>query len=105
MSTRVRLGSMMCLQFFVWGVFFVTMGTYLTKLFADQEGLNEIVGQTYATQTWAALFAPLIVGYLGDRLMNKEQLNGILHLIGGGAVQWSSALWWSTARGFGACTT
>ncbi len=79
---KVRLCIMMFLQFFVWGVFFVTMGTYFSKLFAGEEGINTIVGQSYATQTWAALFAPLIVGFLGDRLMNKEQLNGILHLIG-----------------------
>ena len=83
---------MMFLQFFVWGVFFVTMGTYLSKQFADHKGLNTIVGSTYATQTWAALFAPLIVGYLGDRLMNKEHLNGILHLIGGGLLWWVSTL-------------
>jgi len=92
MSTRIRLNIMMFLQFFVWGVFFVTMGTYLSKLFADREGLNTIVGGTYATQTWAALFAPLIVGYLGDRLMNKEHLNGILHLIGGGLLWWVSGV-------------
>jgi len=92
MTTRLRLNIMMFLQFFVWGVFFVTMGTYLSKLFAEEKGLNLIVGQTYATQTWAALFAPLIVGYLGDRLMNKERLNGILHLIGGGLLWWVSTI-------------
>ncbi|MDB4676887.1 MFS transporter [bacterium] len=82
MSVRLRLNIMMFFQFFVWGVFFVTMGTYLGKLFDGEEGLNSIIGSSYATQTWAALFAPLIVGFLGDRLMNKERLNGILHLIG-----------------------
>ncbi len=82
----------MFLQFFIWGVFFVTMGTYLSKLFAGQEGINTIVGQSYATQTWAALFAPLIVGFLGDRLINKERLNGILHLLGAGLLWWVSTI-------------
>lgn len=91
-STKIRLGIMMFLQFFVWGVFFVTMGTYLSQLFEGQDGLNLIIGQSYATQTWAALFAPLIVGFLGDRLINKEQLNGILQLIGGGLLWWVSTL-------------
>ena len=96
MSTTVRLNIMMFLQFFVWGVFFVTMGTYLSQLFAGQERINTIVGQSYATQTWAALFAPLIVGFLGDRLMNKEQLNGILHLIGACVLWWVSTITDST---------
>ena len=100
-GVMVRLGIMMFLQFFIWGVFFVTMGTYLTKLFEGQEGINSIVGCSYATQTWAALFAPLIVGFLGDRLMNKEHLNGILHLLGAGLLWWvstitdSSMLFWA----------
>lgn len=95
-GTRIKLCIMMFLQFFVWGVFFVTMGTYLSKLFEGQEGINSIIGQSYATQTWAALFAPLIVGFLGDRLMNKEQLNGILHLIGAGLLWWVSTITDST---------
>ena len=100
-AVMVRLGIMMFLQFFIWGVFFVTMGTYLTKLFEGQEGINTIVGNSYATQTWAALFAPLIVGFLGDRLMNKEHLNGILQLLGAGLLWWvstitaSSILFWA----------
>ena len=91
-SVRIRLCIMMFLQFFVWGVFFVTMGGYFTNLFEGQEGINSIIGRNYATQTWAALFAPLIVGYLGDRIMNKEQLNGVLHLIGAGLLYWVSTL-------------
>jgi nucleoside transporter len=92
MPVRIRLNIMMFLQFFVWGVFFVTMGGYLAELFKNEEGVNSIIGSCYATQTWAALLAPLIVGYVGDRLMNKEQLNGILHLIGAGLLFWVSTI-------------
>tara|TARA_R110002049_G_scaffold4601_6_gene32901 strand:- start:113054 stop:114343 length:1290 start_codon:yes stop_codon:yes gene_type:complete len=101
MPTTIRLNIMMFLQFFIWGVFFVTMGTYLSQLFQGEAGINSIIGSSYATQTWAALFAPLIVGYLGDRVMNKERLNGILHLIGGAVLWWvstitdSSMLFWA----------
>ena len=91
-ATYAKLCVMMFLEFFIWGVFFVTMGTYLSKLFAEEEGLNSIIGASYATQTWAALFAPLIVGFLADRLMNKEYLNGILHLMGGGLLWWVSTI-------------
>ncbi len=92
MLIRLRLNIMMFLQFFVWGVFFVTMGGYLAELFKSEDGVNTIIGSCYATQTWAALFAPLIVGYVGDRLMNKEKLNGILHLMGAGLLWWISTL-------------
>lgn len=92
MPVRIRLNIMMFLQFFVWGVFFVTMGGYFAELFKGEEGVNTIISSCYATQTWAALLAPLIVGYVGDRLMNKEQLNGILHLIGAGLLFWVSKI-------------
>ena len=95
-TVRLRLNIMMFLQFFVWGVFFVTMGTYLSQLFAGEAGINSIIGQSYATQTWAALFAPLIVGFLGDRLINKERLNGILHLLGAALLWWVSTITDST---------
>jgi nucleoside transporter len=94
-SVRVKLCIMMFLQFFVWGAFFVPMGTYLGTIFAkyqDTNQLNGIIGGAYATQTWAALFAPLIVGFAADRLFNKEKLNGVLHLIGGGLLWWISTI-------------
>lgn len=86
---------MMFLQFFVWGAFFVPMGSYLGVIFAEyqeQGTLNKIVGNTYATQTWAALFAPLIVGFIADRLFNKERVNGVLHLLGAGLLWWCSTI-------------
>jgi len=95
MSVSVRLKIMMFLQFFVWGVFFVTMGIYLNNIFSEYKAegtLNTIVGNAYATQTWAALFAQLIVGFVADRLFNKELVNGVLHLIGAALLYWVSTI-------------
>jgi len=92
---RFQLAIMMFLQFFVWGAFFVPMGSYLGVIFAEYQAqgtLNKIVGNTYATQTWAALFAPLIVGFIADRLFNKEKVNGVLHLMGAGLLWWCSTI-------------
>ena len=90
---QTRLSIMMFLQFFIWGAFFVPMGGYLGKIFVSYKSeLNSIIGNTYATQTWAALFAPLIVGFVADRLFNKERVNGILHLLGGGLLLWCSSI-------------
>ncbi|HIK94331.1 MAG TPA: hypothetical protein EYG03_20505, partial [Planctomycetes bacterium] len=92
-NVRIRLNIMMFLEFFIWGAFFVPMGSYLGVIFASyqQQGtLNQIIGSSYATQTWAALFAPLIVGFVADRLFNKEHVNGVLHLVGGAILLWCS---------------
>lgn len=86
LTVRIQLCIMMFLQFFVWGAFFVPLGSYLGVIFSEYQEkgtLNQIIGNTFATQTWAALFAPLIVGYVADRLFNKERVNGVLQILGG----------------------
>ena len=77
-----RLSLMMFLQFFIWGGFFVTMGSYLLEIFQGEEGLNSIIGSAYATHNWAGLLAPVFVGLLADRYFNAEKLNGVIHLAG-----------------------
>ena len=92
MSIKLRLNIMMFLQFFVWGAFFVPMGSYLGVIFENEENLNTIIGDVYSTQTWAAIFAPLIVGFVADRLFNKEYVNAVLQLLGGAALWWCSTI-------------
>lgn len=99
-AVRVQLCVMMFLQFFVWGAFFLPMGAYLGIIFKDKEGLNSIIGNAYATQTWAAVFAPLIVGFICDRLFNKEKVNGVLHILGGLILWWCSTITDSPAQFF-----
>jgi nucleoside transporter len=85
-----RLSLMMFLQFFVWGAFFVTLGSYLLQVFQNEQGINTIIGQAYATHNWAALLAPLFVGLLADRFVNAERLNAFCQ-IAGAAVLWYAA--------------
>ncbi len=98
MSKTLRLNIMMFLQFFVWGAFFVPMGSYLGVIFENEANLNTIIGDVYSTQTWAAVFAPLIVGFVADRLFNKEYVNGVLQLLGGAALWWCSTITASPAQ-------
>lgn len=94
-SVRPRLCLMMFLQFFVWGAFFVPLGGYLGTIFAsyeEQNLLNRIISNAYATQTWAAVFAPLIVGFVADRLFNKEYVNGVLQIVGGCLLWWCAGI-------------
>ncbi|ALO46881.1 MFS transporter [Pseudohongiella spirulinae] len=87
-----RLSIMMFLQFFVWGAFFVTMGSYLLEVFQDEQGINSIIGQAYATHNWAALLAPVFVGLLADRVINAERLNALCQILGGVLLWYASSV-------------
>jgi nucleoside transporter len=77
---KVRLSLMMFLQFFIWGGWFVTMGSYLgTSLSAS----GAQIGLAYATQSWGAIIAPFIFGLIADRYFNAERVLALTHLAGG----------------------
>lgn len=79
LAVRLQLSTMMFLEFFIWGAWFVTMGTFL---FNDLHTNAKDVGYAYLTQSIGAIIAPFIVGLIADRFIAAQLILGILHLIG-----------------------
>lgn len=80
---KVRLCVMMFLEFFIWGGWFVTLGSFLA---ANLHASGAQTALAYSTQSWGALVAPFLVGLVADRYFNAERLLGTIHLIGGMAM-------------------
>lgn len=80
-TTRFQLSLMMFLEFFIWGAWFVTMGTYLTKTLKATDVQN---GLAYGTQSLGAIIAPFIIGLIADRFFSAQRILGVLHLLGAG---------------------
>ena len=77
---KFQLSLMMFLQFFIWGSWFVTLGTFLSKNL-DATGIQSSIA--FSTQSWGAIIAPVFIGLIADKYFNAEKILGILHLIGG----------------------
>jgi len=76
---QFQLSLMMFLEFFIWGGWFVTLGTFLGN---NLNATGGEVGQAFSTQSWGAIIAPFIIGLIADRFFNAERILGILHLVG-----------------------
>lgn len=80
LSIRLKLSSMMFLNFFIWGIWFVTMGTFLIK--GNIAATGEQTGLVYGTQCLGAIIAPFIIGLIADKFFPAQKILGLLHLAG-----------------------
>lgn len=74
-----QLSIMMFLQFFIWGAWFVTNGTYLAAIGFD----GSDIGTAYLTNNIGAIISPFFIGMVADRFFSSEKVMGILHILGG----------------------
>ena len=79
-KTSFVLGLMMFLQYYVWGSWYVTMGTFMTK-FLGSTGIQ--IGAAYSALAIATMISPFFIGMVADRFFAAQKVMGVLHLLGG----------------------
>ncbi len=74
-----KLSVMMLLEYFIWGAWYVTMGTYMSE-FLGATGTQ--IGAAYSALAIATIISPFFVGMIADRFFAAQKIMGVLHLIG-----------------------
>jgi nucleoside transporter len=94
-AIRARLSLMMFVQYFIYGAWLVTLGTFLGKSLGAS---GTQVGLAYMMPAIAAMLSPFIVGMVADRFFATERVLAALHLVGGVLLYLATAQ--SSFRGF-----
>jgi nucleoside transporter len=79
-KTTIVLSSMMFLQYYIWGSWYVTMGTFMSK-YLGSSGIQ--IGAAYSALAIATMISPFFVGMVADRYFAAQKVMGLLHIIGG----------------------
>ncbi|HAV01753.1 MAG TPA: MFS transporter [Chryseobacterium sp.] len=80
MNLKLRLTLLSFLQFFVWGAWLTTLGTYG---FAYKQWSGAEFGAVFSTLGIASIFMPALMGIVADKWINAEKLYGMLHILYG----------------------
>ena len=78
-KTGFLLGLMMFLEYFIWGAWYVTMGTYMGE-HLHASGVE--IGAAYSALAIATMISPFFVGLIADRFFAAQRIMGVLHIIG-----------------------
>lgn len=77
--TFTKLALMMLLEYFIWGAWYVTMGTYMSE-FLDASGVQ--IGAAYSALAIATMISPFFIGMVADRYFAAQKIMAVLHLVG-----------------------
>jgi nucleoside transporter len=74
-----KLSTMMLLEYFIWGSWYVTMSTYMST-FLNSSGIQ--IGAAYSALAIATMISPFFIGMVADRFFSAQKIMGVLHLVG-----------------------
>src|SRR3989442_16015914 len=79
-ALKIKLSFFMFLQYFIWGSWYVSMGTYLANIlkFSGQE-----IGAAYGAFAIGSMISPFFVGLIADRYFASEKMLAVLGILGG----------------------
>jgi nucleoside transporter len=81
LAMKARLSVMMFLEYFIWGAWYVTFGTWLsTTLHLN----GQEIGLAAGTTAVGAIVAPFLVGLIADKYFATQRVLFFLHALGGG---------------------
>jgi NHS family xanthosine MFS transporter len=92
MNIKLRLTVMNFFQFFVWGIWLISLGGYMGQTFGPIEGgsIGLSIGRTYGSMGWASLFMPALLGIIADKYFSAQKVLGFAHIIAGIAIYFAT---------------
>lgn len=77
---RTQLSAMMLLEYFIWGSWYVTLGSYMQGEPLNATGTQ--IGAAYGALAIATIISPFFIGMVADRFFSAQSVMGLLHIIG-----------------------
>ena len=79
LSMKARLSAMMFLEYFIWGAWYVTFGTWLS---ASLHLTGQQIGVAAGATAVGAIVAPFLVGLIADKFFSTQRVLAALHFVG-----------------------